>query len=714
MEMSHADGQSIRRSVRWMGRFFVFGLVVILAIACRSTPDSVTPDTTSAALEVPATLLSTATPRPGVTAPVDVRTDEAVTGAVDGVAPTLLTVETALQVEGALPVRQGLCLARSEIVPSLSAWQCRPGGDASGAMADPCLQQVDGTLVCDPAGDAFALTPTSRLPHVEPLTGRSDPVAWLVTLPDPADGDAPSLTCLRDLTPASAADGRPITFVCSQEGVERMALLGEPQRGDVWTVSLARLAWDGDAWRIAAESVAALSEARIYISPLDVAHDAGLVGTQVINYVPAQPGDRVQEGSCWTNSLAVSSSYAWRCMVGDSISDPCFEIPSQPDRLVCEPDPLTDDPGFALQLTEPLPLAEESLGGAGGPWLLALADGSRCGIATGATGAIDGERIGYLCTAEPGQTVGLIGRPASGMVTGADTPPLWSARRAVLVMGDQGMTATEVAWVPVRTVVLGPQAYAPLDCSGLARDVAPLLATSTATSTVGFYDYVRDEGGAGCQVEATGDGVDFANPLLTVDLLRDYFLGQGWEDDWAYVAGGPTGEAAGFRNDSGLCLVDVEWVPREGACPTDQPISACDPDPEDQAYTVRMTCAGDVYGGAVPTGGYALGLAIPQRLEFPPGETRTAWEGSLDRGHVDRFIFRARAGQRIHLEIGSTPPGVVGISIVGAPDGTPLLSATTGSTAWSATLPSSQDYVMRIAVRESATYTATLEIPPGE
>ena len=712
MKMNHTDGHSIRRLAVTMGRFLVVGLVFVLAVACRLTPHSVSPDTTLAA-ETPATLLlPTATPRPAMTAPVGEGGAEPAAGAIDGAAPTALIVETALQMDGDLPIRQGVCLARSEIVPSLSAWRCRPGAD-NGAIVDPCLQQADGTLICDPAGDAFALALTSPLPAVEAPAGQDDRVAWRVTLPDPADERAQPLTCLRDLTPESVG-GRPVTFVCPQEGAERIVLLGEPQRDAVWTVSLARLAPDGDTWQVVAESVATLSEARIYISPLDVAHDAGLVGTQVITYVPMQPGGPVQEGACWTNSLAVSSAYAWRCMVGDSISDPCFEIPSQPDRLVCEPDPLTDDPGFALQLAEPLPLPEGGVGAAGGPWLLELADGSRCGIATGATGAVDGERIGYLCTAEPGQTVGLVGRPASGMVTGAGTPLLWSARRAVLVMGDQGMTATEIAWVPVRAVVLGPQAYAPLDCSGLARDVAPLLGTSTTTSTVGFYDYVRDEGGAGCRVEATGDGADFANPVLTVDLLRDYLFGQGWEDDWAYVAGGPTGEAAGFRNDSGLCLVDVEWTPREGACPTDQLISACNPAPEDQAYTVRMTCTSDVYGGAVPTGGYALGLATPQRLEFPPGETRTAWQGVLDRGQVDRFIFRAREGQRIHLEIVSTPPGVVGISIVGAPDGTPLLSPTTAGTAWSATLSSSQDYVMRIAVRESATYTATLEIPPGE
>lgn len=712
MEISHADCRSIRLLVISMGRFFVFSLVLILAIACQSTPGSVTPDMT-AVTEVPVALLSTASPRPGVTAPVDVRTNDAATGAADGAAPTILTVETALQMDGDLPVRRGVCFARSEIVPSLSAWRCRSVADDS-AIADPCLQQVDGMLICDPAGDAFVLALTSPLPTVEAPTGQSDRVAWLVTLPDPADERAQPLTCLRDLTPESAADGRPVTFVCSQQGAEHTVLLGEPQKGDVWTVSLAQLALDGDAWQVVVESVVGLSEVRIYESPLDVAHDVGLEGTNVIGYVPTQAGGRMQEGSCWTSSLAVNSSYAWRCTVGNSISDPCFEIPSEPGQLVCEPDPLIDDPGFALQLTEPLPLPEEGFGAVGGPWLLELADGSRCGIATGATGAIDGERIDYLCTAEPGQTVGLVGKPASGMVTGADAPLLWSARRAVLVMGNQGMTATEIAWVPVRTVVLGPQAYAPLDCSGLARDVAPLLGTSTVTSTVSFYDYVRDEEGTGCQVEATGDGVDFANPVLTVDLLRAYFLGQGWEDDWAYVAGGPTGEASGFRKDSGLCLVDAEWTPREGACPTTQPISACNLDPEDQAYTVRMTCAGDVYGGAVPTGGYALGLATPQRLEFPLGETGTAWEGSLDRGQVDRFIFRARAGQRINLEIVSTPADVVGISIVGAPDGTPLLTETTASTAWSATLSSSQDYVMRIAVRESATYTATLEIPLGE
>ena len=55
--------------------------------------------------------------------------------------------------------------------------------------------------------------------------------------------------------------------------------------------------------------------------------------------MPTVPGGDVREGGCWTESIAVTRSGAWRCMVNNGISDPCFAIPEKRDQLVCGADP---------------------------------------------------------------------------------------------------------------------------------------------------------------------------------------------------------------------------------------------------------------------------------------------------------------------------------------------------------------------------------------
>ena len=250
---------------------------------------------------------------------------------------------------------------------------------------------------------------------------------------------------------------------------------------------------------------------------------AGFAATNVIDYAPTRPIGPVQRGSCFSGSLA-----------GDGIPTPgdarsatrspihVSRSPERPTSSVCTPDPLTGDSGFPLQITEPLPLSEADLTANGSPWMIELSDGSRCGVATGATGVIEGERINYLCTTEAGQTIGLIGTPQSGLSAGDGSLPLWSAKRAVLAMGDNGPYATDLGWVPLKTVVRGPQQFVPLACGGLARDVAPLLGRPVVTSTVSFEDYVGGGSGLGCRISVEGKGTDYPD-VVTPGNPRAYF-----------------------------------------------------------------------------------------------------------------------------------------------------------------------------------------------
>ncbi len=528
----------------------------------------------------------------------------------------------------------------------------------------------------------------------------------------PAPATSRHLTCLRDLTPEITIESQPATYNCGSEaaGGGRDVLLGSPATGDVWTATLAHVVPQGDGWAIASQQTVPLSEARIYDSPLDGAVQAGFAATNVIDYAPTRPIGPVQRGSCFSGALAVTDPHAWRCTVGNSIADPCFEIPGESDLLVCTPDPLTGDPGFPLQLTEPLPLSEAALTANGSPWLVELADGARCGVATGATGGVNGERINYLCTAESGQLVGLLGMPQSGLSAGDASSPLWSAQRAVVAMGENGPYATELGWVPLKTVVRGPQQFAPLACDGLARDVAPLLGTPVVTSTVSFNDYVSGGSGTGCQVRAEGNGTDFPDIAATANLLRAYFSDQGWQESIAYQAGGPTGEATGFIRGGGLCLVEVGWSPPPGLCPDDQPIASCDVAPENRDVTLSINCAHDLYGAPATSGGYALGPASPERITFAPGAAQAQWAGDLAAGQVQHFVFRAMEGQSANLQV-TAPAGAIGLSIVASPDGTPLLAPGSGALTWTGEIPATGDYVIRIAARDAAGYTAELSIP---
>ena len=103
-------------------------------------------------------------------------------------------------------------------------------------------------------------------------------------------------------------------------------------------------------------------------------------------------------GYCWTGSLAVRDSRAWRCFVGNFILDPCFSSPfvPHPSSVACG----TPWSGVRiLELTRPLPRSQANTDvypSAGG--LLQLSNGSRCQIAQGATGSKSGVPLAYSCT----------------------------------------------------------------------------------------------------------------------------------------------------------------------------------------------------------------------------------------------------------------------------------------------------------------------------
>ena len=113
--------------------------------------------------------------------------------------------------------------------------------------------------------------------------------------------------------------------------------------------------------------------------------------TQVITFVPEIPeGGDEQEGSCWTSSLSIPDREdAWRCQDNqNSIYDPCFSFSDKPDMVVCGVDPTTDDKGFVMTLTEPLPAPDipEGVDYSNQAWLIELADGTNLRVHDGGNG----------------------------------------------------------------------------------------------------------------------------------------------------------------------------------------------------------------------------------------------------------------------------------------------------------------------------------------
>jgi hypothetical protein len=143
--------------------------------------------------------------------------------------------------------------------------------------------------------------------------------------------------------------------------------------------------------------------------------------TSVIRFTPAIPSGNVREGSCWTESIAVSRSDAWRCTVGNGISDPCFTIPANRGQLICGANPALKTDGFVLKLTKPLPTAAHRDRKAR-PWIFRLADNSICQAMTGTLPSVNGEPARWSCSIHIRDQV----RPV-GVVTALTPGKIWMA-----------------------------------------------------------------------------------------------------------------------------------------------------------------------------------------------------------------------------------------------------------------------------------------------
>lgn len=154
--------------------------------------------------------------------------------------------------------------------------------------------------------------------------------------------------------------------------------------------------------------------------------------TQVVEFVPEPAGEAeaAEAAECFSESLASDRADAWRCSMGNVISDPCFALDDR--QLRCDLDPLTEAPGILVEAAEPL--AERADVEDAQVWLLDLADGTICGFMTGATGGLDGDRLNYGCT----NGEWILGFPEAGADGGS-----WTAEFVFGAVGANGFEATD-------------------------------------------------------------------------------------------------------------------------------------------------------------------------------------------------------------------------------------------------------------------------------
>jgi len=102
-------------------------------------------------------------------------------------------------------------------------------------------------------------------------------------------------------------------------------------------------------------------------------------------------------GTCWTSSIAVSSSNAYRCMTTKSVLyDPCFAPEAKTfAQLACMVSPWSK----VTRLDLTAPISKAALHPNGKPWVWAdqLGNGARCITDTGTGVEVDKVALNYYC-----------------------------------------------------------------------------------------------------------------------------------------------------------------------------------------------------------------------------------------------------------------------------------------------------------------------------
>lgn len=169
----------------------------------------------------------------------------------------------------------------------------------------------------------------------------------------------------------------------------------------------------------------------------EAAQSQVVTATEVITFTPGVTPTETQSGSCFTNAIAVDRAEAYRCTVGNAIYDPCFVVG---ETVICGADPASDETGFILELTDPLPDPETAAESQPLPWLVELADGQICGRMTGTVAGVGDRLAPYGCP--------------DGSYLFEDFQPgeIWQAEKAVIGLNEDGYYLEQSEIVPIQRI----------------------------------------------------------------------------------------------------------------------------------------------------------------------------------------------------------------------------------------------------------------------
>ena len=160
--------------------------------------------------------------------------------------------------------------------------------------------------------------------------------------------------------------------------------------------------------------------------------------TEVTIFRPSMPDGPSRSGECWTDSIAVSRSGVWRCMVGNEIYDPCFSSAGLTNAVICDANPAQGSAGFVLKLTKPLPKPSSQAPIYSRPWLVKLADKTTCEIQTGTIAFVAGLEVPYGCS--DSQQCSDKGCPhMTGLSAKFKRGKIWIADKVTFKSSDKGL-----------------------------------------------------------------------------------------------------------------------------------------------------------------------------------------------------------------------------------------------------------------------------------
>lgn len=151
--------------------------------------------------------------------------------------------------------------------------------------------------------------------------------------------------------------------------------------------------------------------------------------TEVTFFRPQVPNAPQREGNCWTHSVATNRADAWRCMVGNSIEDPCFSLADFSDAVVCGASPVDSRQGYLVRLTKRLPSTSGVVLPPPSVWIVQLAIGQDqirgpfampppkvyCSAMTGTVPVIDGLPVRYSCWEDKVESKAKLGDTQIGL-----------------------------------------------------------------------------------------------------------------------------------------------------------------------------------------------------------------------------------------------------------------------------------------------------------